>query len=212
MTKTIKVFLVDDHSLVRAGLKALFDSFPEIEVVGEASTGEELIKRYMNLRPDVVVMDINMPGIGGLKSIQYLIAKDSKARILILSAYDDTVHLKHAISRGATGYITKISVAEKVLEAIKSVSEYKIYIDPSLANRIAIDDINGIQNPIDILSQREFEVFKAIANGMSVNQIAEAFFISPITAGCHFTKLKKKLNVNNSSELVAVAVRFGLIN
>jgi two-component system invasion response regulator UvrY len=212
MAKSIKVLLVEDHSLVRAGLKALIDSCPEIEVVGEATTGEEAIKIYLNLSPDVVLMDINMPGIGGLKSIQHLIAKDKKAKILILSAYEDTAHPKHAISRGAMGYLTKINIADTVIQAIKSVSEGKMHIDSALASRIAIDNINDSENPIDILSQREFEVFKAIANGMTVNQIADAFFISPLTAGSHFTKLKKKLNVNNSAEIVAVAVRFGLID
>ena len=212
MTKTIKVLLVDDHSLVRAGLKALLDSCSDIVVVGEASSGEQASKIYLDINPDVVVMDINMPGMGGLKSIQHIVAKDKKAKILVLSAYNDSIHPKHAISNGALGYLTKMSAAERVVEAIKVVSDSKVYIDPILSERIALESIEGSFNPIDVLSKREFEVFKSIVNGVTVNQIAEAFFISPLTAGSHYTNLKKKLNVNSSAELVKIASHLGLVD
>jgi two-component system invasion response regulator UvrY len=211
MANLKRILLVDDHKIVRQGLRILVESIG-FEVVGEANTGEEAIKLYPSLIPDLVIMDVNMPGIGGINTIDRILSKYSKALILILSSYDDNVHPRHALQAGARGYLTKISLVEELKVAIKTIFSGKIYVDPIVANLMALDSITGSANPIDLLSKREFETFKLIANGMSVNDVAKTFFISPLTAGSHFTNLKRKLKARNSADLAQIAIKFGYIN
>jgi len=208
----INVMLVDDHAVVRMGFKMLLESAPDIRVVAEAESGEQAVKMYMKHHPDVVVMDITMPGIGGLEAIERIMAKDSAARILVLSAHEDSVHPKRVLKAGAMGYLTKRSAAEELIKAIRSVAGRKMYLEASIAQQMAIQQLSGESNPVDVLSAREFEVFMALAKGKTTNEIAETLCLSPRTVGTHLYNIKQKLNANNSAEIALIAMRAGLIN
>ncbi len=212
MSAPINVLLVDDHAVVRMGFKMLLESDADIKVVAEADSGENGVKMYMEHKPDVVVMDITMPGIGGLEATDRIIAKDSSARILVLSAHEDSVHPKRVLNAGAMGYLTKRSAAEELIKAIRTVAGRKMYLEASIAQQMAIQQLNGEKNPVDILSDREFEVFMALAKGESTNQIAEILSLSPRTVGTHLYNIKQKLNAGNSAEIALIAMRSGLID
>jgi len=208
----INVMLVDDHAVVRMGFKMLLEMDADIKVVAEAESGEQSIQRYMEFKPTVVVMDITMPGIGGLEAIERILAKDSSAKILVLSAHEDSVHPKRVLNAGAMGYLTKRSAAEEMIKAIRTVASGKKYLEASVAQQMAIQQLSGDQNPVDVLSPREFEVFIALAKGKTTNEIAETLFLSPRTVGTHLYNIKQKLNANNSAEIALIAMRSGLID
>ena len=208
----INVMLADDHAVVRMGFKMLLESAPDIKVVAEAESGEQAVKMYMEHHPDVVVMDITMPGIGGLEAIERIMAKDSTARVLVLSAHEDSVHPKRVLKAGAMGYLTKRSAAEELIKAIRSVAGRKMYLEASIAQQMAIQQLSGEANPVDVLSAREFEVFMALAKGKTTNEIANTLCLSPRTVGTHLYNIKQKLNANNSAEIALIAMRAGLIN
>jgi len=212
MSAPINVLLVDDHAVVRMGFKILLESDADIKVVAEADSGENGVKMYMEHKPDVVVMDITMPGIGGLEATDRIMAKDSSARILVLSAHEDSVHPKRVLNAGAMGYLTKRSAAEELIKAIRMVASRKMYLEASIAQQMAIQQLNGEKNPVDVLSDREFEVFMALAKGETTNQIAEILSLSPRTVGTHLYNIKQKLNASNSAEIALIAMRSGLID
>jgi two-component system invasion response regulator UvrY len=207
----INVMLVDDHAVVRMGFKMLLESAADIKVIAEAENGETAIKAYMEHKPNVVVMDITMPGMGGLEAIERILAKDSGAKILVLSAHEDSVHPKRVLNAGAMGYLTKRSAAEELIKAIRSVSGGKKYIEAGVAQQMAIQQLSGNQSPVDVLSEREFEVFMSLAKGKTTNEIAENLFLSPRTVGTHLYNIKQKLNAQNSAEIALIAMRSGLL-
>jgi two-component system invasion response regulator UvrY len=208
----INIMLVDDHAVVRMGFKMLLESASDIKVIAEAENGEGAIKSYMEFKPDVVVMDITMPGIGGMEAIERILAKESNAKILVLSAHEDSVHPKRVLNIGAMGYLTKRSAAEELIKAIQTVAAGKKYIEASVAQEMAIQQLSGDQNPVDVLSEREFEVFMSLAKGKTTNEIAETLFLSPRTVGTHLYNIKQKLNASNSAEIALIAMRSGLID
>ncbi|MEK9771086.1 MAG: response regulator transcription factor [Nitrosomonadales bacterium] len=207
----LKILLVDDHSVVRMGFKMLIDSEADMEVIAEAETGEEGIKKFQDSKPDLIIMDITMPGIGGLEAIERIIAKDKHTKILVLSAHEDSVHPKRVLSAGALGYLTKRSAAEELINAIRSVAQGKKYLEANIAQQLAITELSGENNPTEVLSDREFEVFMALAKGESTNAIAETMCLSPRTVGTHLYNIKQKLNANNSAEIALIAIRCGLL-
>ena len=207
----LNVLLVDDHSVVRMGFKMLIDSEKDMQVIAEAETGEEGIIKFQEIKPDVVVMDITMPGIGGLEAIERIIAKDKNAKILVLSAHEDSVHPKRVLSEGAIGYLTKRSAAEELINAIRTVGSGKKYIESTVAQQLAITQLSGENDPTEVLSDREFEVFISLANGKSTNEIADTMCLSPRTVGTHLYNIKQKLNANNSAEIALIAIRCGLL-
>ena len=211
MNEIIKVMLVDDHAVVRMGFKMLLESDAAINVVAEAENGELSVTRYLEYKPDVVVMDITMPGIGGLEAIERILAKDHSARILVLSAHEDSVHPKRVLNAGAMGYLSKRSAAEELIKAIRSLANGKRYIEASVAQQMAMQQFSGASNPVDVLSPREFEVFMALAKGKTTNEIAETLSLSPRTVGTHLYNIKQKLNANNSAEIALIAMHAGLI-
>ena len=211
MSGLINVMLVDDHAVVRMGFKMLLESASDIKVIAEAENGEQAVKQFAEHHPDVVVMDITMPGIGGLEAIERIMAKDNSARILVLSAHEDSVHPKRVLSAGAMGYLTKRSAAEELIKAIRTVASRKRYLEASVAQQMAIQQLSGETNPVDILSDREFEVFIALAKGKTTNEIADTLCLSPRTVGTHLYTIKQKLNASNSAEIALIAMRSGLI-
>ena len=208
----IKILLVDDHAVVRMGFKMLIEAEADIKVIGEAESGEVAVKLFQELKPDIIVMDITMPGIGGLEAIDRIMAKDKNTKILVLSAHEDSVHPKRVLNAGAMGYLTKRSAAEELIKAIKSIHQGKRYLEPNIAQQMAITQLSGETNPVEILSDREFEVFMALAKGKSTNDIADTLCLSPRTVGTHLYNIKQKLNANNSGESALIAIRCGLID
>jgi len=211
MNKTT-VLLVDDHDLVRAGFRRLLEDGEEFDVVAEAGSGEEAVKEYSRVKPDVVVMDISMPGIGGIGAIERIIVRHSDAKILVLSVHEDSVFTTRALQAGAKGFMPKRSAPEEMLKAVGQVAQGKMCIDPAIAQTIAVQKLTGSENVIDALSQREFEVFQLLAEGKTVNEIADILNLSPKTVGTHHTTIKQKLDVSNSAELARLAIRTGILD
>ena len=206
----IRVMLVDDHALVRMGFRMLLAD-AHVEVVCEVGSGEQACQAYESVAPDVVVMDLSMPGMGGLEATRRLLARDPKARILALSAHEDTAHPRRVLRAGALGYLGKRSAPEALIAAVTAVSRGERYLDAQTAQALAVAQIDGEASPADRLSEREFSVFIQLARGMSVAQIAENLTLSPSTVGTHLYHVKQKLRANNQSELTLVALRWGLI-
>lgn len=208
----IRVLLVDDHAVVRTGFRLLLQSQPEMSVVAEAESGEIACQCYLELQPDVVVMDLAMPGMGGLEALRRILAHHPQARVLTLSAQDDPMHARRALREGALGFLSKRSAPETLIDAVIAVAGGQRYIDTSLAQKLALDEIDGAgKSVIERLSEREFEVFIRLARGESVQRIAEDLNLSPSTVGTHLYNVKQKLRVTNQSELTLIAIREALI-
>jgi two-component system invasion response regulator UvrY len=207
----IRVMLVDDHAVVRMGFRLLLEGAPDIKVAAEAESGEEAVRTFPEIKPDVVVMDISMPGIGGIEAIDRILAREPQARILVLSAHEDAMHARRVLKAGAVGYLTKRSAAEELMQAIRQVAQGKTYLEPTIAQQLAVQQLNGQKSPVDMLSEKEFKVFLALAKGTSVADIAEIMSLSPRTVGTHLYNITQKLGASNSAELALIAMRSGLL-
>ncbi len=207
----IRVLIADDHALVRTGFRLLLDEPTDIEVVAEADSGEKAYALYGEVSPDVVMIDLAMPGIGGIEAIKRLIARDPDARILALSAHEDISHPRRVLQAGALGYLSKRQAPEVLIDAIRQIAAGRRVIDPELAQQMAVAGLSGGNNPLEELSEREFEVFEKLALGKSVSQIAETLSLSPSTVGTHLYNVKQKLGLNNQAEITLLAVRHGVI-
>ena len=204
----IRVMLVDDHALVRMGFRMLLAD-AKVEVVAECDSGEQACAQYPRLLPDVVVMDVTMPGMGGLEAVRRLLAQDAKARILILSAHEDAAYPQRLLRTGALGYLTKRSAPDALITAVATVARGELYVDAQTAKLLALAQVQGKASPAETLSEREFSVFIQLARGMSVAQIAENLKLSPSTVGTHLFHIKQKLGAGNQSELTLVALKSG---
>lgn len=207
----IRVMLVDDHAVVRVGFRMLLSASPDIEVAAEADSGELAYQRYAEVKPDVVVMDLSMPGMGGIEAVRRLLTRDKAARVLVLSAHEDTVHPKRVLKAGALGYLSKRTAPEELIEAVRAIAAGRIYLDAEVARKLAVQDLSGAGGTVEALSEREFAVFIQLARGQSVNRIAEILSLSPNTVGTHLYNIKQKLGAGNQAELTLIAVRNGLI-
>lgn len=208
----IRVLLVDDHAVVRTGFRLLLEAHPQTSVVGEADSGESACERYAGLAPDVVVMDLAMPGMGGLEALRRIRAHHPEARVLALSALDDPLHARRALKEGARGFLSKRSAPEALIEAITTVAAGRRYLDAGLAQRLALEDVDGGGKlPVEMLSEREFEVFMRLAAGATVQRIAEDLKLSASTVGTHLYNIKQKLGAANQAELTLIAIRHHLI-
>jgi two-component system invasion response regulator UvrY len=208
----IRVLLADDHAVVRMGFRLLLQSNPDVTVVAEAESGEAACQMYADLAPDVAILDLAMPGMGGLEALRRIRTRHPQAKILALSAHDDLIHARRTLQEGALGFLSKRSAPEALLEAVPTVAAGNRYIEPSLAQKLAIAEFDGgTQSPVDQLSEREFEVFVRLAGGATVQRIAQDLKLSASTVGTHLYNIKQKLNVANQSELTLIAIRHGLI-
>jgi two-component system invasion response regulator UvrY len=209
----ISVLLVDDHAVVRTGFRLLLQSTADMSVIAEADSGEAACQLYLELNPDVVVMDLAMPGMGGLEALRRIRARDSQAKVLTLSAHDDPMHARRALQEGALGFLSKRSAPEALLEAVAVVAAGRRFLDSGLAQKLALAEFDGAaKSPVERLSEREFEVFVRLAGGATVQRIASDLNLSASTIGTHLYNIKQKLNVANQSELTLIAIRHGLIN
>jgi two-component system invasion response regulator UvrY len=208
----IRVLLADDHAVVRMGFRLLLQSVAEMSVVAEADSGESACQHYAEVAPDVVVMDLAMPGMGGLEALRRIRARDPQAKVLTLSAQDDPMHARRALQEGALGFLSKRSAPEALLEAVAVVAAGRRFIDPVLAQKLALAEFDGAaKSPVERLSEREFEVFVRLAGGATVQRIASDLNLSASTIGTHLYNIKQKLGVVNQSELTLIAIRHGLI-
>ena len=205
-----RILLADDHAVVRLGFRLLLEGVGA-EVVAEADRGEAAIRLYAEHDPDVLVMDVSMPGIGGLAALERLLVWEAKARVLMLSAHHDDIVPVRALKIGARGYLCKRAAPEEFLRAVGKVAADQRYLDPELAQAVALAQLSGSTNPVETLTEKELAVFLQLAQGRSVNEVAEDFCLSPSTVGTHLYHIKQKLNVQNAAELTLVAVRNGLI-
>ncbi|MDP4301189.1 response regulator [Leptothrix discophora] len=208
----IRVMLVDDHTIVRMGFKMLLESSgADIEVVAEAGSGDEALAELERNRPDLLVLDLSMPGMSGLELLRRLRARDDTLRVLVLSAHEDTAHPRRVLAAGAQGYLSKRGAPEALVDAIRRVAAGQRYIDPAIAQKLALAQLGNEPNPVDALSEREFEVFVMLARGASVADIASRLKLSASTVGTHLYNVKQKLGAANQAELTLLALRWGLL-
>ena len=205
-----KILLADDHAIVRMGFRLLLEGDGAC-VVGEAESGEQAVRMYGELTPDLLVMDISMPGIGGLAALERLRARHPNARVLMLSAHQDALIPVRALKAGALGYLCKRCTPDEFLRAVRQVANNQRYIDPELAQQVALAQLSGTADPVETLTDKEFAVFLQLAKGRSVSDIASDFNVSASTVGTHLYHIKQKLNAGNAAELAVIAMRSGLM-
>jgi two-component system invasion response regulator UvrY len=210
--KKIRVLLVDDHAVVRAGYRVLLQNTDDVEVVAEADSGEKACRAFADLQPDIVVMDLTMPGMGGLQAIRRMVARDPNARILVFSMHEDTVFVEQALQAGAQGYITKSSAPEILVEAIRELASGKSHIDSEIVQRLAFQRARGKDSPFSNLSTREFEIFCLLAEGLNTSEIAKRLSLSYKTIANYSTQIKSKLHVSTVAEIARLAIRHNIIN
>jgi len=208
----IRVLLTDDHVVVRAGYRRLLESTPDIEVIAEAANGEEAYTRYFESMPDVLVMDLTMPGMGGLETSRRILAHDNKARILVFSVHENEVMLNRALDMGVLGYISKRSASQVMVDAVRKVASGELYIGQEMMPFLVKRKPSADSELVAGLSPREFEVFRLLAESKSVNDIAELLNLSPKTVGHHLTSVKNKLGISSIAGLTRLAIRLGVIN
>jgi DNA-binding NarL/FixJ family response regulator len=211
MRATVRVLLVDDHAVVREGYRRLLERTPEIEVVAEAATGEDAYRVFCDHSPDVVVMDINLPGMSGLEAARRMLAREPDARILVFSMHEDALFGSRALQAGARGYVTKASAPEVLVEAVKAVSAGRLYISHDMAQELALQTVPGQDLPLNALSPREFEVFRLLAEGKSVADIARILSLSQKTVANYQSLIKQKLEADTSAQMVWIALKRGLV-
>lgn len=212
MNDKIKIILVDDHAVVRAGFRMLLAAGDTVEVIGEAERGEQAIQLYQELQPDMLVMDLSMPGIGGLETIRRIVQRDAGARILVFSVHHEQVYVSRALNAGAQGYITKNSAAEILAEAIEAIMQGQCYVEKGLIKQASENaSRNDHQAIIAEFSPREFDVFGLLAQGMTVHKIADQLCLGQKTVANYATQIKKKLHVDTTAELAHIAVNLGMM-
>jgi DNA-binding NarL/FixJ family response regulator len=212
MKDRIKVILVDDHAVVRAGFRLLLSTEDNIEVIAEAERGEAACQLYLEQQPDVMVLDLSMPGIGGLESIRRICSRDSNAKILVFSVHDEMVYVDRAMNAGAKGYITKNSAPGILVEAIQKIAEGGIYLEQGLMENMPVQNSKAeYQTIIDTLSAREFDVFLLLAKGLTAHKIADELCLGYKTVANYGTQIRNKLKVSSVAELAHIAMVLGVM-
>ena len=211
MSQKVTIILVDDHAVVRAGVRRLLEQETLFEVIGEAESGEKAYKIFGELKPDVMVMDLSMPGMGGLESIRRILMRYERARILVLSMHEDLSFANQALKLGAKGYLIKNTLGDDLVKSIQMVARGEIFLSDEIAKKMAMQSISGVEDPIDELSAREFEIFRLLAEGLEIDAIAATLNISSKTVSNYQTMIKQKLNNNTAVELIRYAIKTGVI-
>ena len=211
MSKKIRIILVDDHAVVRAGVKRLLEQEPLFDVIGEAESGEKAYQLFCELNPDIMVMDLSMPGMGGLEAIRRILMRYEKAKILVLSMHEDLSFANQALKLGAKGYLIKNTLGDDLVKSIQALSKGEVFLSDEIEKKIAVSSIDGGQDPIHDLSAREFEIFRLLAEGLEVDAIATTLNISSKTVSNYQTMIKQKLNINTPVELIRYAIKAGVI-
>jgi DNA-binding NarL/FixJ family response regulator len=212
----IRVVIADDHGLMRAGVKALLAATDDIEVVGEAEDGEEAIREVRRLEPDVVLMDVAMPGLGGLEATLVVRKEKPDVKILVLTQYDDREYVSRFLKAGVSGYVLKKAAASELVAAIRAVHRGGLVLDPEIARDVLSEQgreaaVEQLEDPYETLTDREKQVLKLVAEGSSNKEIAETLDISVKTAMAHREHLMEKLGVHSRTELIKFALKRGVI-
>jgi len=211
MSKKITIVLVDDHTVVRAGVRRLLEQEALFDVIGEAESGEKAYHMFGELKPDVMVMDLSMPGMGGLEAIRRILMRHERARILVLTMHEDLSFANQALKLGAKGYLIKNTLGDDLVKSIQTVSRGEVFLSDEIAKKMAMQSISGEQDPIHELSAREFEIFRLLAEGLEIEAIATTLNISSKTVSNYQTMIKQKLNINTPVELIRYAIKAGVI-
>ena len=215
MSGKIRILLVDDHPVLRSGLDALLALEDDLEVVGQASTGEEGIEKTRLLRPDVVVMDLAMPGMGGLEATRAISGQEGGPKVLVLTSQAEEEFLLPVLEAGGSGYVRKTSADEDLIRAIRAVSRDEVFLYPSatklLLRQYKLAEEKGEASPIEKLSDREREVLTLTAEGYSSGEIGKKLYLSPKTVDTYRARLMQKLGLSHRSELVRLALQTGLL-
>jgi two-component system response regulator NreC len=212
----IKVLIADDHTILRQGIKALLDNQAGIEVIGEAKDGREALALVERLLPDVILMDIGMPGLNGLEATRRIKKKFPGIKVLVLTMYTNEEYVFQILNAGANGYLVKETAFQDLISAIKAVYRDEAFMSPSISKKVINRYTQGVcktnDTTCDILTTREREILQLIAEGSSSKKIAEALFISPKTVETHRTHIMDKLNIHNRTDLVKYAIRTGIVD
>jgi two-component system invasion response regulator UvrY len=206
----MKVLIVDDHPIVRAGLRRLLTDEPQTEI-REVAGGREALAVYREQQPTLVILDLNLPGIGGLEVLARLTVIDPRARILVLSMHDDETHVTRALQAGALGYLTKNAPPEELLEAIRRVAAGRTYIEREVAEGLAFASVRSSPHPLKDLSSRDLEILRLLAEGRSLSQIADTVGIGYKTAANNCSRIKAKLGAVSTADVIRIAIRSGLV-
>ena len=214
----IRILIADDHALVREGIRALLSSCEDLEVVGEAADGTEAIAAARRLDPDVVLMDINMPGLGGLEATPEILRSNPRAKILVLTQYDDREYVTRFLKNGASGYVLKRAAGSELASAVRAVHRGGLVLDPSLAREALLPTappqgagVGQGEDRYQSLTDREKQVLKLVAEGNSNKEMAQLLGISVKTAMSHRERVMQKLEIHNRTELVKFALKQGVI-
>lgn len=208
------VLVVDDHDLVRLGICRMLAEVQGIAVMSEASSGEEAIDKVRELRPDIVFMDLRMPGIGGIEATHRILARYPETKVLVVSAFNDDVHPATLLRAGASAYIAKNADSAEIKTAVEMVLAGKVYVSPELAQMMVLNGVNqGAENsPLALLSQRELQIAALLTSGHRAKDVAETLNISPKTINTYKYRIYEKLGVSNDVELTLAAVKYGLVD
>lgn len=213
----ISVLVVDDHELVRSGITRMLDDNPDIEVLGEASSGEEAIESVRRRRPDIVLMDIRMPGIGGLEATRKILRLDDSIRVIVVTACADDPYPTRVMQAGATAYITKGADLDEMVRAIRKAHAGQRYISPEIAQKMALKQLGGDsedqeESLFDRLSERELQIAMMVVDCQKVQDISDKLCLSPKTVNSYRYRIFEKLEISSDVELALMAVRFGLLD
>ncbi len=214
--KKIRVLIADDHTLVRDGIRSLLALTADIEIVGEAADGREAVEKVRQLMPDIVLMDLAMPTMGGLEAARRVRKEFPATKVLVLTQYDDSEYVIPVIEAGARGFVSKMSSSSELASAIQAVYRGESFLSPSAAAALIdecqqITTLKGEKDPYQLLTDREKEVFKLLAEGHTDREIADLLVVSPKTVDWYKTSLMKKLNIHNRIDLIKFAIRKGII-
>jgi two-component system invasion response regulator UvrY len=208
----INVLLTDDHELVRTGIRRLLEDSKQVKIVGEAECGEDSLQLAQSLNPDVILMDVNMPGIGGVEACRRILQRNPKQKIIVLTVHNEQTFPKRLLEIGAKGYLTKECGIDEMIKAIKQVNSGGSYIASTIAQQLALSLLPGNDaNPIDRLSRREFQVMLMISQGLTNVEISDKLCLSPKTISTYRLRVLEKLGAHNEVDLIKIAVEQGMI-
>jgi two-component system invasion response regulator UvrY len=209
-SNSITVLLVDDHAVVREGYRRLLEERGNIKVIAEAANANDAYDRFCALKPQVVVMDISLPGTSGIEAMHRMLAREPQTRVLMFSMHEDAIFASRALKSGASGYVTKASAPNVLVEAVHSIAQGKRYLSSDVAQTLALRNVTQEPSASDSLSQREFEILRLLVQGKSVREIAEILRINAKTVANHQSMIKQKLGVESPMQLLRMAEALGL--